>query len=212
MMNRLDAALFAACPTIMVPRYGAFEALMDHGHRFLSAADGIHLELRRPWLYTILPVATSAIPLPYGFAAPCVQFRLNGLRALIARFIDEARLASPLEHAAWLSMDIETGLLRYEPTDILSQGRGHIRYQRPSLPASRCLAVDLHSHGRTSAFFSAADDADSVDDCKLEIVCGNLDTNTPSIVCRLSLLGINLDYSAWLTSIMYSEFLPKGVT
>ena len=204
-MNRLDAILQAECPTICVPRFGEFEPLTSHGHRFLSACDGLHIEISRPWLHTILPVASSSISLPYGEVAPRVQFRLRGLATFVQHFINEARQVSPNEHAAWLSVDATTGDLDYEATEVISQSGEHIRYRRPSLASGKVLAVDCHSHGVHPAFFSGTDDTDSLDDAKLEIVVGHLGTDTPSFACRLSFLGLSVDYSKWLTSLLYSE-------
>lgn len=199
----LDAVLQATCPAIMVPRYGRFEPLSAHGHRFLTATDGLHVEIRRPWLHAILPVAESIIPLPYGSVEPCVRLRLHGLVTLVEQFIAEAARISPHEHAAWFAIDSATGILHYESISVVSQSAEHIQYRRPPMNAGAELAVDIHSHGRAAAGFSDDDDADSIDDAKLEIVVGNLDRDVPTMTCRLSVLGLRIDYSEWLAAQVY---------
>ena len=209
-MADLDAVLQSVCPTVMVPRYVPFEPLAGHGHRFLAARDGLHIEARRSWLHAILPVGSSAVQLPYGAVTPQVRFRLHGLAGLVARFIAEARMACPMEHAAWLLSDPATGHLQYAEGAVISQGPAHIRYRRPKFSASQMLAVDLHSHGRHEAGFSSVDDEDAADDAKLEIVIGNLDAEICSVACRLSLMTLKVDYSKWLASILYDESIEEG--
>lgn len=200
-MNKLDTTLHAVCPTIMVPCYEDLEPLTESGHRFLAAKDGLHVELHRPWLHMVFPVAESVIPLPYGGIAPVTNLCFNPrqLSSELNRFIEEARRACPKEHAAWLSFDSGKGL-RYEETTVLSSGDGHIRYKRPSLTGTRTLAVDLHSHGRHPAMWSSVDDIDDVDDAKLAVVVGNLDKKHPSIAARLLALNASIDMSAWVAS------------
>jgi len=49
--NMLDAALQTACPTLMVPKYAELPAMDKPGQRFLSASDGLWIEIRRPWMH-----------------------------------------------------------------------------------------------------------------------------------------------------------------
>ena len=167
-MNALDATLQSVCPTVMLPRFAAFEPLAQDGHRFLAASDGLHVEVRRSWLSCVLPIAESTIPLPYGAVEAGVTFQFGReLAAFVAQFAEEARVALPNEHAAWLSFDSNTDSLAYEAVGVIERRGDHIRYTRPTgLPRSRTLAVDLHSHGRFPAFFSSEDDQDGVDDAK----------------------------------------------
>ena len=209
-MNRLDATLQVVCPTVMVPAYESLQPLVENGHRFLCAQDGLHAELRRPWLHTVFRVAESAVPLPYGIveAQTALAFNQTQFVELLSRFVDEARRACPNEHAAWLSFGPSEGL-RYEETEVISSGTGHIHYRRPSLTGSRTLAVDLHSHGRHSAFWSDDDDSDDVDDAKLAIVVGNLDRDETTFKARLAMLGAVTDLSEWLASIWHPEKVCK---
>jgi PRTRC genetic system protein A len=204
-LNHLDAILQTLCPTVMAPIHEGLSPLAEDGHRFVSARDGLHVELRRPWLHARWPVAESVIELPYGPADTFVHFAFGAeIATHLGRFIAEARAALPSEHACWLAFDRATGLLTYEGANVLSATSGHIEYRRPRLPANRVLAVDIHSHGSGRPFFSVTDDADALDDAKLEIVVGHLDRLAPSVVCRLSLIGgLRVDYSNWLTALLY---------
>lgn len=214
MTSSLDAMLQRVCPTIMAPRFEPFAPLATDGHRFVNSDAGLYLEVRRPWLSLLLPIADSAIPLPYGPVSPRVEFDFGlglDLAQHVARFIVEARSHQPDEHAAWLSYDRDAKALCYELVEAIERNGGHIRYARPTrLPGSRTLAVDLHSHGRHTAFFSAEDDRDGLDDVKLEIVVGKLDVATPSFACRLSALGLRLNYTEWLTALLDQAGLTQG--
>jgi PRTRC genetic system protein A len=44
-------------PTIMVPTHSDLAPLTAAGHRYLAAADGLWLELRRPWLHMVWPIS-----------------------------------------------------------------------------------------------------------------------------------------------------------
>lgn len=207
-MNMLDATLQAACPCVMCPRYEPLALLEEDTHRFLICGDGLHVEVRRPWLHAILKVKDSPIPLPYG--QPPKVFAINVLsRSLIGglqHFIRRAREVSPIEHAAWLTFDpIQMGVGYVEPA-VISQGAGHIRYHRPDATA-RCLpVVDCHSHGNLpqGAFFSDEDDTDDmIDDAKLAFVVGNLNKPEVSVVMRFVGFGLSLDLSDWLRALMY---------
>lgn len=206
-LNGLDAILQGLCPTVMVPRHESLEPLAENGHRFLAAGDGLYAEIRRPWLRSTFRIAESAIPLPYGTVTPITHLTLrrDQLQELLGQFIEEARLAFPNEHAAWLSFEEGVGL-RYELVKVESSGGGHIRYRRPSVSGPRVLAVDIHSHGRHPAFWSSTDDRDDCDDAKLAVVFGDLDAPQPSVKARLMALGTVIDFSESVAAICNTEF------
>lgn len=208
-MSDLDATLQALFPTTMAPRYGPLAFLTDSGQRVLAAQDGFYLELRRVFTHVVGRLARSPLALPYGRVEPRLSLRLRGLAPLVWQFVGEARAHWPAEHAAWLSMGMSDKAYRYEPVATLAQGVGHIRYETPDLPRDRVLAVDMHSHGgEIPAFFSAQDNADSVDDTKLEIVVGGLRSASPSVACRLSVIaGLRIDLSGWMASVLDNEFV-----
>lgn len=201
-LNRLDAVLQQVCPAVMVPKYGVLDVLESEGHRFLVGNDGLYLELVRNWLRVRLRVCRSIMPLPYGPVREEASFFLGTrFTELLRRFVEEARQALPNEHAAWLSFDKEAHELAYESVEVNWQNGAHINYQRPLLPFSRQLAIDLHSHGRIPAHFSDDDDKDDIDDAKLSIVVGCLHKEPFDVVARLVLpAGTTCDYTDFVAS------------
>lgn len=212
-LNRLDATLQATCPIVAVPRYEPLAPLAQDGHRFLVGADGVYLDLRRPWLRFTALTAASAVPMPYGPVEPVAAFGFGSeLPLLLGRFIERARDACPLEHAAWLMFDTVTRRLDYHEPPIDFGTVASIRYRRPAASASSLPAVDIHSHGRLPAFFSATDDRDDNDDAKLAVVFGNTNRTAVSVVARLVVAGLRIDYSEWISEMLndggYPCFVP----
>lgn len=202
-MNRLDSVMQSVCPAVMVPRHEALTPMNGPGHRFLVAADGVYLDLARSWLRLTTLTAASAVAMPYGSVAERVDFGFGAdFACLVARFIDEARSACPIEHAAWLVFDESARQLDYSPVHVAWGSVGRVRYHRPTASATRHPAVDLHSHGRMPAFFSATDDVDDTDDAKLAIVVGNLGDEVVSVAARLIAAGLCIDYSEWISTIL----------
>lgn len=197
---QLDAALFDSAPTLAVPKHAQFEALQEVGHRFLAAADGIFVEIRRPWLHLIRQVSKFAPDgprPPYGTVEGKCEMAFGRLPAalpLIAGFAIEARDNLPNEHAAWIVWNDQSQLLEYMALQPSEVSPGHIKYERPKLAAHLSLVVDIHSHGTAPAYFSETDDQDDLGEVKLACVVGNLgeEGNTPSIEMRLCALGLNI--------------------
>lgn len=173
-----DALLQAHVPTVMVPRFCELRWPLDsNGHRYLVAEDGLWIEVKRPWLHLLWPIAPSPAPLPYGPLRDAMEFAFGwpALEILAAQFRLDAILALPNEHAAWLVWDETAQVLRYRSVFATSAGPAGIAFIRPILAPHEHLAVDLHSHGALSACFSATDDEDDAGEVKLCVVLGNLD-------------------------------------
>ncbi|MBR8316032.1 PRTRC system protein A [Burkholderia dolosa] len=192
----LDEALFDSAPIATVPRHAEFTPLLDVGHRFLLAAEGLFVEIRRPWLHLIQPVAPmeGAGPRPpYGSLTPKIEFafgRLGAAEQHFRRFGADARAAAPNEHAAWIIWDSEKRELAYRNLEIDHATPSNITFKRPPLADNESLVVDLHSHGTTNAFFSDVDDRDDAGEVKLSAVVGTLAAGaTPSVAFRLCALG-----------------------
>jgi PRTRC genetic system protein A len=195
----LDAALFDSAPTVAVPKHAAFAPLQDIGHRFLAAADGIFVEVRRPWLHVIqlLSKLPDAGPKPpYGLIMPKIELtfgRLGVAIPLIQAFAEEARDAAPNEHAGWIVWNADAKALEYKALKITNATPGSITYDRPELAEHESLALDLHSHGAGPAFFSGTDDADDAGEVKISGVLGGFgDGVTPSVAFRLCVLGLTI--------------------
>ncbi|WP_186058896.1 PRTRC system protein A [Burkholderia gladioli] len=191
----LDNALFDSAPVAAVPHHAEFEPLLDVGHRFLLAANGLFVEIRRPWVHIIQPIAQLAEAgprVPYGSMEPKLEFafgRLSAAAPHFKRFADAAAEALPNEHAAWLVWNDTTKELEYRAVNVTSATPNSIAIDRPALADHESLAIDLHSHGADKAYFSLDDDADDAGEVKIAGVIGGIGTDTPSVAFRLCALG-----------------------
>ena len=64
--------------------------------------------------------------------------------------------------------------------------------------------IDLHSHGRMSAFFSSTDDADE-QGFRLYVVIGNVDTDRPTIAARVGVYGHHMTIDP---SVIFDDLGP----
>jgi len=185
-----DAALQASCPTIGTPMFGALsEAPL--GQRMVLARNGVYLQMKTPWLDCLTKVGSVArgLKLPYGALQEQLSFAFGGIpKRLLSDFIEEARKALPNETAGALIFDVETGQLCLRMHEAIEVGSARIHYRIAELGDSETLAVDLHSHGHLSAFWSGDDDADDTG-VRVCGVFGNLDRAEPSAKFRLVLNG-----------------------
>ena len=186
-------------PAVMMPRHTNFAPLEANGHRFIVAADGLWIEVRRPWLYLIWPVATAPISLPYGEVLAedmDFAFDLDGaeFQQLLERFSVEAAAALPAEHAAWFVWDEQRQTLQYQPLIADEASPGGIKFHRPALPDHQHLAVDVHSHGTMAPFFSGTDDEDDAGEVKLSYVLGHMGREEESWSARLCAHGLFINF------------------
>lgn len=193
-MHPLDRALVATCPNVTVPKYGTLAPIEPLSQRLLLANDGLWLEVARPWLHLVYPIAkVKDIVIPYGEVHQSFTFAFDNIPTkLMNRFIDEARAASPNEHAAWIIWNSGSGQLEYASLNITARSGGAISFERPSLSDGCELCVDLHSHGHAPAYFSATDDADDRGECKFSVVFGDLQDEDPTWESRLCVRGLYL--------------------
>lgn len=199
-MDARDIALQSTMPAVMVPFFGKFEPLASAGNRILNARDGIWIEARRPGIYSRQPIALQkAVTMPYGVVTPALETDFAQLGATIRTFVELARQACPNEVAMALIWDEGTKQLERRILDPISSSPGHITYVRPSLADGQHVVVDIHSHGRTGAFFSRTDNADDCGDLKIAVVVGNVDQPQPTVKARLCTLGHYLPLSISLT-------------
>jgi len=174
-----DALLQAHAPAVMVPIFSALAPLEQSGHRYLVAQDGLWIEVKRPWLHLVWPVAASPASLPYGALQDTIDFAFDwdAFGMLLEQFREECWRVSPNEHAAWLIWDERTAQLVYRRLIAIEAGPAGISVHRPQLAAHEHLAVDLHSHGALAAGFSATDNADDAGEVKFCVVLGNLEAH-----------------------------------
>jgi PRTRC genetic system protein A len=192
---QMDKALLAAAPVAAVPRHAPFHPLQDNGHRFLLAEDGLYLEVRRPWLHFVHPLAKqAAVAIPYGpIKAKCeLDFgTIGSALAQMREFAAGAKNVAPIEAAASLLWDHRKRSWRIEYPDIIGEASAsHIQYRQVEPGPDESLAIDLHSHGYAGAFFSTTDDEDDRGAVKISAVFGNLDTATPTVAFRMCVLGL----------------------
>lgn len=186
-------------PALMMPRHSNFAPLEHNGHRFIVAEDGLWIEVRRPWLWLVWPVASSSMKLPYGEALADemdIAFELDGaaFQQLLERFSVEAKEVLPAEHAAWFVWDEERETLEYQPLLTDSASAGGIKFHRPALPDHKHLAVDVHSHGAMAPFFSGTDDEDDAGEVKLSYVLGHVGSDEEEWRARLCAHGLFIPF------------------
>lgn len=190
----LDLAVFAAAPVAIVPRHSEFHALQENGHRFLLAADGMYLEVRRPWLHFIHRLAEqTAVAMPYGRIEAKTELafgRIGAALPLLQEFAKKAADAWPNETGDMLVWDGAEGKLVSDNVTVLDATPGSLRYESRALGDHESIAFDLHSHGSLSAFFSGTDNQDDAGSVKISGVLGEVDGATPSALFRLCVLGL----------------------
>jgi PRTRC genetic system protein A len=195
-----DAILQSHTPAIMVPRFGEIPPLENNGHRYLVAQDGLWLDVKRPWIEARVPAGGDlgegydGHRLPFGpiKARVVYMFGATHVQRLQRRFLVDAVAALPNEFAAWGVFDELTYELSYRRLIAINAGPAGIEFHRPKLEDHEHLAVDIHSHGTQSDFFSETDDEDDRGEVKLALVAGNLNAEV-SWSIRLCLLGIFME-------------------
>jgi PRTRC genetic system protein A len=191
-MNSLDTALQKSFPSVMVPRSEAVEPMTTSGERLLIAANGIWLEVLRPWIRLVRRISRYDVitAIPYGDVVESAELLCGAIPAEhVAAFYRMAQAALPNEAGAWIVWNRHTGQFRTTSLPSLSHGPGHLRYERPVLEDGESVVVDCHSHGAGSAFFSRTDNDDDRHDVKFALVLGNCN-RSPSMAFRLCVKGI----------------------
>ena len=185
-----DLALQASCPVLAAPRFGPLPP-MDNGQRIIVAANGLFVQVRLDWLDCIQRLApVTGFPLPYGEVQEQMAFAFGRLPIhLIEQFIAIGRERLPDETAGALVYSRASASLRLVLHSPVMSSPDHIIYGVPSMATDESLAVDLHTHGRQHAFWSATDDRDDIG-IKIAGVFGNLHRQQPSAEFRLVLNGL----------------------
>lgn len=195
---QMDLALLAAAPVAAVPRHTPFHPLQDSGHRFLLAADGLYLEVRRPWLHYIHQLAKhTAVAIPYGEITKKCELDFTSIGSALQQmkeFAAKAKADAPIEAAASLLWDHRKKTWRIEYPDVIGEATaGSIQYREVVPGEDESLAIDLHSHGHLGAFFSATDNEDDRGSVKIAGVFGDLDKDQPTVAFRMCVLGLYID-------------------
>jgi len=193
-MDARDIALQSVLPAVMVPRFTDLEELDTPGNRILMASNGVWLEVCRAWMYARILIAPALrVPVPYGIVSEAMRFGFVKLpKAMVAQFIEMARVRSPNECAAWIVWNQRTDAWKLLMLEETSVGPGHVNVNLPSLESDEYRVMDLHSHGLTHAFFSRTDNKDDKGDVKIAGVIGNLDQPEVTASFRLCANGVFL--------------------
>lgn len=210
-MHMLDANIQSLAPMIMVPHFEALPAIEPNSHRYLAASDGIYIEVSRPWIHGVFRTG-SVLRLPYGKLNPHCDLKITGdhIKTGLQRFMATAEETPCLECAAWLLYSVdEQALTGYFQPPTVSQTEDSISYRRPIAQPALLPVIDCHSHGSFVAYFSRQDDADDLeDDLKISVVFGNLNRGTVSVAARVVGLGVNVNISDWVCSLVQTACIP----
>jgi len=192
-MHKLDIALTQSFPLMPMPRYGAFERLAENGQRLLVAENGFFLEVRRDWLYAVQRCGHHSpfLRLPFGTAEPVAELAFGTVpKRLVAAFIEMARFVAPNELAGVMVYDRVKGSLDLRVCESKDVSPTRVTYRLPQLGANESVAVDIHSHGDSSAGFSSTDDQDDQAATKIAVVVGKVRELQPDVAARLCLQGV----------------------
>jgi len=189
-MDPRDAALQSACPVVIAPRFGTLPD-MGLGQRLVVAANGLFVQVKLDWLDCIQCLTPEGIdvPLPYGLMQErlCFAFGVLPIR-LIDQFVEAGRRSLPNEAAGALIFSRSSGRLRLALCEPMQSSPTRIAYRLPAMAADETVAVDLHTHGRLPAFWSAEDDRDD-QGIKVAGVFGRLHEAEPDACFRLVING-----------------------
>jgi len=190
-MNSMDEALLRAFPLLAVPASGEQAPAAECGTRYLVGRLGVSREITLPWVRVRRLIAASALPLPYGVVADAVEFRCGPIPlGVIQLFVAHAKQEQPLEVAGTFLWNERHDSWRYAARTLVSVSAVHLAYEELRPGEGEHLVVDVHSHGRHAAFFSAQDNADDAGAMKLSLVLGNLEQERPSSKMRLCMAGL----------------------
>lgn len=193
-MDSRDVALQSVMSTVMVPHFSELAELDTPGNRILMASNGIWLEVCRAWFYARVPIAKPlSMATPYGLVSEALRFGFGKLpSAMVAQFIEQARVRSPNECAAWVVWNQQTGEWKLMMLEETSVGPGHVSVNLPTLGEDEYMVMDLHSHGLLDAFFSSTDNDDDRGATKIAGVIGNLNKPEVTALFRLCANGVFL--------------------
>lgn len=193
--NALDQLLLTVTPVLPVPKHGDPIAALDKSsHRFLIAEDGIWLDLVRPWLKVRAQISELVgVKMPVGRLTSHLELPYQIPSNLVRTFADTARQNCTVEQAAFITFNEHSQEFRLRPVAVISATGSAITYRCPLLEDGEEVVVDMHSHARHAAGFSAQDNADDAHMVKLSLVFGNCDQPNMTAALRLCALGKFID-------------------
>lgn len=182
--HQLDVAARQSLPLVPMSHADDLSDLPVGEKRLLCGANGLYVEARSPALHVVAQVAQSETP--YGKVRKFIRPTSAIPGVLIQQFILYAQHHAGIEVAAVIHdspRGANLSLLTPRSNDV-----GHVAYDDAAVDDDNLL-VDLHSHGRLDAYFSAQDNASDMSrrGPYLAIVVGNCDQSRPSVAVRLVL-------------------------
>ena len=175
-LNKRDALLQSHFPTVMVPRHEDLAPCEVGRTRLLMGRDGLYLETRPQWGHLVERLWDSPRPLPYGEVVEVDTFAsaiASARKDIISSGYCAATWAQDdKEWAGWIVYDSGTDEFSMLALPAEERSAAHICSRLPDLAPHEHLAIDLHSHGKGDAFFSAQDDADDRGGVRICIVMG----------------------------------------
>lgn len=190
-MDKRDIALQQSCPVVCMPLYSPLVPLMQNGERIIVGKNGTFLEVRRPWVHTIVTVGPQLLTtVPFGVVDEKFELTAPQIpRELLTRFIDWSQQQSNVEIGAVITWNERTGqyLLRRSKSNHATAGS--LDYELPTLTEGEHIVVDCHSHSHHNAYFSSVDDEDDRHQVKFAFVVGNCNTANPTTATRLCVRG-----------------------
>ena len=181
--NLKDRLIQEQFPTIMVPKCQDLPPCPLHQTRLLMAGGGLYIDTLQSFGAFRRCLWFADRDLPYGEVAEVDEFSgiLRGPQVTAifeesilpqaAAYADDNR-----EWAGWIVRTKEEGY-SYLPLDLEASATSVFIRQRPVLPESTHLVIDVHSHGTMRAFFSSTDDLDDSGGVKLSVVLGSYSRN-----------------------------------
>jgi PRTRC genetic system protein A len=206
--NEIDVVLQRHTPMVMVPLHGEFVAMEEVGHRFLAAKDGLWLEVRRPWLHLIWPLAQQqAVRMPFGTVSRTVDVAFGKIPSeCLSEFIADAMASHPNEVGAVVVWNARSGAMEYRARETVAASRGHLRALWPSLDVGEWVVADLHSHGDAEAFFSITDREDTGSEVVVAGVVGRVASGRPQWAFSLFACGLEIPVTPPQDSDMSTPF------
>jgi len=170
------------------------EGLFD----YLVGANGVFVHGAREGLEVVLPLTATVLEAVRGLAditplVQCQRVSEKGVEALLA----EAFAALPNEILFFLQPG-EGGSWEVTIPEQVAMP-GSVRPLDESDPAGAAALIEVHSHGRLRAFFSAQDDEEESFGFRIYAVLGRVDTALPQIAARVGLHGMFFNIpAAWV--------------
>jgi len=186
-----DMVIFETTPTLLQPKYGSKLPEPPLGtHRFVCGSAGLYIEAKNEVLSVRLPIAVSSLKLPYG---DVVHTGIHLDFGLIPRFIldlaiAKAKIATPNEWAGYIVWVVQENRYTLFEPDVMSASLSRISYST-AIPSGLIPVMDLHSHGRSSAFFSGTDNVSDLGGFYVAGVIGNCDLAEQTFAARMVVNG-----------------------